>query len=196
MKICLLILVSLSSFSAFTACRYSIQPGTESLSWTGYKFNDRTAVSGSFNDLSIKTVSNAMKPQGLLSHAALWIDTNSFESKNPARNSNIVKNLFRKVQKGRVIHARVTDLKLIKKMATVAINWGESEQMVDMAFSFDKANSSIVLEGIIDLVKLGFGDAFSSLKRSCKGKHKGKDGVVKSWSDVKIVVSAKIEKNC
>lgn len=169
-------------------CEFKLN-SNPTLTWTGYKFSEKSPVSGTFNDVEFKALANKDFSKFLKS-ISLSLDAFSFESKNKARNKNIVTSLFKKVVNGQMIKANVKAVRLEDKIIEVSLDWGNKTHTVSFPYSYE--NGKFEMAQSIDLIKLGHEKAYNSLKKACKVHHRGKDKKVVSWSEVKITVKANI----
>lgn len=193
MKFLTIILASLIGNQLFASnCQYTVKD--KSLTWTGYKFSEKSPVSGTFNTMAINTLESASSIELLIKSANVWIDTESFESKDSMRNRNIVKNLFKKISGGRTLTVHVKNVDLDKKKATAHLAWAQEHYPV--VLDYNEQNNTLELTSKIDLLELGFKGPFEALKKACKAYHKGKDGKVVTWSEVMIKVTVQLEKKC
>jgi hypothetical protein len=50
--------------------------------------------------------------------------------------------------------------------------------------------------GSFDMLDFGLKTAFDSIHQACFEKHKGADGVSKTWTEVEVRIAAKVSKTC
>jgi hypothetical protein len=187
----------LIGFTAFTqieanasSCTYSLVDGTEKVTWTGYKFTEKTGVSGTFDNVKVSH-KTANSLEDLLKSISFEIDTKSINSGNPARDMTLQKTVFAFLSVPETIKGEVkaaTDKSIDVKMTL-------NEQM-NAAFDYTASEGVIKAEGDIDLTQNGLLKSFKAVAEACKALHTGKDGVSKTWSDVNIQLQASFEEKC
>ena len=188
-----LILTGLLTFTyqgTQAACTYSLVDGSEKVTWTGFKFTEKTGVSGTFDKLTVshKTADNLKE---LLESINFKIDTKSINSGNPARDATLQKTVFGflsvpKSIKGSVVNAT-------KKNIDVKMTLN---QKMDTTFSYTAKEGRITALGSIDLAQNGLIKGFNALKEACKILHTGANGASKTWADVQIKLEANYEEKC
>lgn len=194
----LLMIITFTVSSSFAAnkskCTYKLEKKSEKIGFTGYKFTEKAGVDGTFKSVRITTSENGAESLvKLVGGSSFWIDEKSFDAGNAARNKNITESLWDNIA-GTTLSGHVLSINSKNKTLKIRLEMGKKDHDVEMKYTYEKQNFSA--EGTIDLIKLGFNDAFSALEKKCAVLHKGKDGKSKTWSDVAIRVSAKITKNC
>ena len=168
----------------WSAAAFSQNYGTPELTFTGYKFTEKEAVSGTFKKINWNfTKSGAAKD--VIPNTTAVIDSYSIEAGKPARNTNITKGLFKKWG-GQNINVKVTGFDVASQIAQVQISIGKLSRVVP--FKVSESHAALVFVGSIDLIEFGLGKAFQSLSKLCAVHHKGKDGIVKTWSVVDLEV--------
>ncbi len=168
----------------WSAAAFSQNYGSPELTFTGYKFTEKEAVSGTFKKINWK-FSNSGSAQDVITSASAVIDSYSIEAGKPARNTNITNGLFKKWG-GQNIKVKVLSFDEAAQLAKVQISIGKLTRVVP--FKVTQAESNLLFTGSIDLIEFGLGKAFQSLSKLCAVHHKGKDGVVKTWSVVDLEV--------
>jgi hypothetical protein len=182
-----LALLSLSFFSftalGATACQY-LPEATPVLKWTGFKFTEKSAVSGTFTEMTLVKTNNKRRYVGLsgmlMSHH-LSINTLSVDAGLPARNTNLVAGLF-KTFSDTTMRARIS--KVDKKTAQMVLAWGGKDYTLPLDLKDD--GKSVTLTGKMDFLKMGLKEAYNSIHAQCKDVHTGSDGVAKTWSEVEL----------
>ncbi len=159
---------------------------------TGYKFQEKEGVTGTFEDLVVNAAQTADNIEEILLTANFEMTEDSLEFGKPARNSNILKGLLKNIP-GDKIKGSVTSVDNSAKTVMVGLDWGGSTHSVEMEFEYN--GSDLSLRGTIDLLELGFNSAFGELAKLCKVHHM-KNGESKTWSDVSILASVPVVKTC
>ena len=177
-----LLLLSLSIFSKVTVSEPAIK-------FTGYKFSNKTGVSGTFKKVDWSYKKSAANIEGALKGASFVIDSFSIDAGKKARNKNITSALF-KNWGGREIKGKVVKVVRDRKIAFTKFTVGEKS--FEVPFRYALKNEKVVLSGVIDLIEVGFGKSFKLLSKKCGPWHKGKDGKTLTWSEVALEVSASV----
>ena len=176
---------------AWGTCRYRV--ATPELSFTGYKFTEKTGVSGRFQTIEWAFIQEGPSLSSILASSSVWIDSHSIDAGNTARNKNITKGLFRNLG-GRTIRGLISQMKG-DKLAHLKLFMGEREVSLPLTVTDDK-RGHLTLKGSLDLVAVGFQQAFSALEKICRSLHRGKDGKSKTWPVVNLVIKATYTKEC
>lgn len=175
-------------FTLITFQVFALTVETPEIKFTGYKFTDKVGVSGTFKkiDWNLKETGESLKD--ILLGSSVKIDSHSIDAGKTARNINITNGLF-KNWGAREITGQFVKVDEGKKIATLEFNVGETKNLVDMAYEVKEG--VLKLSGTIDLIEMGFSEAFNKLGKICAVYHKGKDGVVKTWSEVLVEITTK-----
>ena len=185
----LLLSATLALYSLFSLAAVELS-GNPQLKFTGYKFSEpeKVGVSGTFKKITWNIPQSGTSIQEIIRKSSAEIDTYSIDAGNAARNSNITRGLFKTwgAQNVSGVFKDVTG-----KSATLHLTVGEKTVKIPMTLT--KKDKEIKLVGVMDLLKLGFGDAFKSLSDVCGPNHKGKDGVTKTWSEVDLEITAALK---
>jgi len=176
-------------------CTYRLFDSPE-LTWTGYKFNNKTPVSGTFKRFEVKTVETAPSVADVLGNGFFYIQTSLIDAGLPARNTNIMNGLFAKLVGGKSIRGLVQSVDAKKQELIMGLWMNGKMHSVPMSYSWAERDGKFSLTGSIDLLKMGMNDAFKSLATTCSTWHKGSDGVTKTWSEVALEVKGRIVKEC
>lgn len=158
------------------------------LKFTGYKFTSKEGVSGTFKDIRWQYPRQAKTIEEALSQASMEIDSYSIDAGNEARNTNITEALFKNwgAQK---VKAKVLAVDSDKALLRTQLQVGELTKEIPLRYRIE--DNELVLNGSMDLLALGFKQAFAKLAETCKGLHTGADGVAKTWSEVDLELRAK-----
>ena len=193
--LCLMLTISFSTISCEkevkkTPAKFSIEPQTITVNWTGYKTTDKVAVNGVFQEIVIQNIKNDTTAVGALNNSNFDIPVSSLFSKDPTRDSKL-KELFFGVMDATVsltgtlnINADGTgnvDLKMNGVQHKVPINYVVSGQLVE-------------LEGTLHLEDFKAESALASISKACFDLHKGADGISKTWSEVGISAAIYLKK--
>jgi len=173
-------------------CTYQLNTDEAKFEVTGYKFESKEGVTGTFKEWSLNANPTGENIEEILSSVSFEIVEKSLEFGKPARNTNILKGLLKNIP-GDNITGMISSVDDNAKTVMVDLSWGGNSHEVEM--EYDYSDSVMTLRGVIDLLELGYTKAFGELAKLCKVHHM-KNGTAKTWSDVSIVSSAPLIKNC
>jgi len=180
----------LSVQKANAECKYSLVEESQKIKWTGYKFTEKSGVSGSFSQINVKsTESDSLK--GLLKSIVFEVDTNSVDSGNAARDATLMKTVFAFMSVPQTISGTVTKV----DDTTLDVSMVMAKKM-GAKFDYTAKDGKILAKGGIDLKENGLIRAFDAVKLACSALHTGEDGVSKTWPDVAIELEASYEEKC
>ena len=172
----------------FSICAFSkVDVGTPSIKFVGYKFTNKTAVSGTFKKVTWKYKKVASDIEDSLMGAAFVIDSYSIDAGKTARNKNITSALF-KNWGAREIKGEV--VKVIKARRIAFTKFSVGEKTFEVPFRYKMQGKKVVLSAVIDLMEVGFSKSYKLLAKKCAPWHRGKDGKTLTWSEVALEVSA------
>ncbi len=175
-------------------CTYGVRKSGVMLRWLAFKTTERIGVSGTFGDVRIK--SNQVSPslQALFESVSFEIDTKTILSNDDGRDKKIIHFFFEKLVNGNVISGSVksVDVPNKKGIFTVEMN-GMSH---DMPFNFTQEKKELIVTAFMDVNKWSAQEALAAINMACEEKHKGKDGISKTWPDVNIDIRIPLALNC
>ena len=166
---------------------WTLDADQSSVHWTGYKTTKMVPVSGEFKSFEITGVKPYADMLATLKNARIRIKVASIFSSNEDRDSKLVEYLFGKMMQTNDIYARVEGIDVKNQQIKLNINMNNHEKVVPMNYNIDTEKGTITMEGKIDLVKdFDAGEPLYFFHTACEDKHKGEDGVSKTWSEVGI----------
>jgi len=178
-------------------CTYSVDPGAIAVTWTAFKFTDKTAVTGRFNTTKVDGPRSASSPIELAKGLSMEIDGASVETDNPARNATIGEFFFGQFKPGPKIAASVQDVKGDDAKGTIDMEITMNGTSRVVPFAYTATPEGVVeAKGAFDMMDFALGDAHASIHRTCEEQHTGKDGVSKTWTDVEVLVKGSFTKRC
>jgi hypothetical protein len=158
------------------------------MSFTGYKFLQKEAVSGTFKDITWNIAAGKTLKEILLK-TRVEIDSYSIDAGNPARNSNIKNGLFQNWGSQKI---EITVKKYLDSLNVVQTELKVGKIKRKIFFQINQQNDELIMTASIDLVAMGFQKAFQELAKLCSAFHKDALGTSKTWSVVDLEVRAKI----
>ncbi len=191
----LTLLVTSASWSA--ECPKRFDPSEAYVGWTAYKTTDKVGVDGRFLKTEFKGNSQGPTVAKILRGLRVSVDVSSVETDKPARNATILQGFFKNLADGMKVVGSVEKVSGTDEKGTFVLDLriNGKTQAVPMSYSVNEAKQ-FEATGEIDILKFGARKAFGALHELCKELHKGKDGVSKTWSDVKIVLRAPVHSSC
>jgi len=193
MKTFLFSLLVLTASTAFAeTCIHSIKQNSQKLTWTGYKYSEKAAVSGTFDKI-IFTQKNegADSMAGLIDSIEFVIDTNSTNSGNAARDSTLKKTIFGYLKTPNTISGKFKNTTQLDTVTEISVN-----EDMEIKLNLEAKDGKLVATGSLDLLENGLKKSFDSVHIACKGLHTGEDGVSKTWSTVDLKIEADYEVKC
>lgn len=176
-------------------CSFQIKEDTAKLTWTGYKFTEKKAVSGSFGKISWSQNKAASSLKGLMESISWEIDTSSVSSGDKARDFSLYTKFFELMKTGKKIAGNVKTFDPINKSAVASIEMNGVTH--DVKFKVDSDKSSMTFSGQLKLSEqFQVVASVNSLAAACKELHTGKDGKAVTWDEVGLEVSASITETC
>ena len=88
-------------------CAYSYDHSASEFIWTAYKYNQKTGVKGTFDDISVSGLEGNGSVADLFSGAEITIATESVNSGDPDRDPKIVEHFFGKLEGGETMDIKI-----------------------------------------------------------------------------------------
>ncbi len=165
--------------------QWILNEDASSIHWTGYKTTGKIPVKGVFKTFKIKGVKPATDLQTALQNAQAAINIYSIFSNNESRDKKLISKLFENMTDTQNIYARIEKINPDNQSALMTINMNAHEKTVPVQLQIDEKSGKITLNGSIDLLKdFEAHTAFEQFHEACFDKHKGEDGVSKTWTEV------------
>lgn len=189
----LFILMSAHQFARADTCIYAIDSGATTMTWTGYKFTQKTPVSGSFDNIDFNKKS-AESVEEALTSIDFSVDTASINSDNPIRDKKLALFVFGKLINPGRITGKVISYSEKEKKAVARLNMNDVTQEVPFQVSVEK--NQYTFRGTIDLLDFNMKGSLNAIHTACEALHTGEDGKSKTWSTVDLEVKTKLEEEC
>jgi len=164
------------------AITYSIEPKTTTINWTAYKTTDKVPVKGVFKTVTVTNSKASTNPFDVLNNLEFNIPVNSIDTKNEARDAKLVKDFFGSMKDTQTLKGHINlgkngkgdiDLTMNGMTAKFPISYVVSGQLAEINATLNLDNWKAQL-------------AIEALNKVCNEKHKGKDGISKTWNEVDI----------
>ncbi len=195
MSIALLITGLATDGHAAPKCDFRLD-GQPELQWTAFKTTAKAPVKGSFKTIAVRSKNGGSSVPGLLNSIIYNLAAGATTQGEAARDSNISKAFFQKMAGSDHIlgslKAKGDDR---KGELTVQLRMNGEAREIKIPYAVNE-QGVLTAQGSTDLLKLGLRVPFDSLHVLCGDLHRGEDGVSKTWSEVELLVTAKVDRNC
>ena len=128
-------------------CYYTYNPVNTTLTWTAFKFNEKTPVSGTFNEVNIDGAEVLSNPVELIEKLSFSIPVSSLNTQNPERDEKIKNLFFNVLQNTNMLTGNVVSLKEGK--AQIKLKMNDVERVVEGIYTLEENN--FVFEATLDL---------------------------------------------
>ncbi len=169
---------------------YTVLNKDVQINWTGYKTTDKIPVKGTFKNVELLNVKNAESPVKVIHDLEFKIPVASIFSKDSIRDYKLVNFLFGNMKNTISIKGKISLDDNGKGVSTLSLNGLEKEVPV----TYTVKDNEIHINTVIDLNNWQAQAAVTALNDVCSEKHKSKDGISKTWSEVGIDVMVKTTK--
>ena len=167
--------------------KWVLDEDSSSIHWTGYKTTGKVAVKGVFQNFKIRGIKPSSDLKSAIKNALAEINVYSIFSDNEDRDKKLIVKLFKNMTDTPKIYARIERLGEDNQSAMMSIKMNAHKKTVPVKVVIDEKNGKVTISGRIDLIKdFEAGKAFEQFHKACFKKHKGKDGVSKTWTEVAV----------
>jgi polyisoprenoid-binding protein YceI len=173
-------------------CYYTYNAATTELTWTAYKFNEKTPVSGTFNEIRVSGNETMNSAEDLLLAMSFEIPVNSVNSQNPERDGKIQEHFFGTMANTAVLSGKLS--KLSNGKATLELTMNTVTSSVEGSYTLE--DGKFAFTGTIDLTKFNGQSAVKKLNDICYDLHIGQDGVSKLWDEVELNFTTSLKQDC
>ena len=173
-------------------CIYNYDESSTKLTWTSYKFTEKTGVSGTFDEINVLISNPSDNLFNTLTGATFAIPVNSVNSENPERDLKIQDHFFGSMQSTEVISGLIKTIDETSALVEITMNGMSKEYNGQIQVEDEK----VTLSTTIDLVDFEAQNSVDSLNSVCYDLHKGEDEISKLWSVVDIKVETTLKKDC
>lgn len=194
-------LLPLSAFAAKKECRFVVDTGSVKVAWTAFKTSEKTPVQGTLKDLTFKTpVKGGKSLKAVLAQTKAFgqIDSEKkSDSGNPARDLTLFQKFFSLIASQGKVSGAFTHIKGDEKAGQMdlRLDLNGKARAVTMKYTMN-STGDFEASGEFDMNDYGLEAALASIHKACEELHKGKDGVSKTWPNVGVKLTAKINKDC
>ena len=173
-------------------CYYTYNPANTKLTWTAYKFTDKTPVSGTFNEMNIEGAEVLNDPLQLIEGLSFSIPVASVNTQNPERDEKIKQSFFGVLENTSLLTGKVISMKDGK--AELQLNLNDVESIVEGSYTIDGGDFRFT--ATLDLNQFDALNGIESLNKVCEDLHIGADGVSKLWEVVDLSFETKLNMDC
>ena len=166
-------------------CSYTAKGA--SVGWEAYKTPKKVGVKGTFDAIAFEA-EGAESVVKLLEGAKVRINTKRVNSGNEGRDKTLAESFFA-LMASETIEGSVKTVNSDKNEMIVSLSMNGVERDVPMTYSEEGEN--LRADGYIDMFDFALDKAHASINEACYDLHSGK-----TWSDVKVSVEIKVEKEC
>ncbi len=166
--------------------KYSIEPKSTTIKWTAFKTTEKIPVSGVFKTINITNIKETTNTNDALNGLEFSIPVNSLDSKNEDRDTKLINSFFGSMKDTKNLTGKIHLKENGKGSITLKMNGITKDFPISYAISGQLAQ----IEATIDLDNWQAKLAIDALNKVCFDKHKGADGISKTWNEVKINITS------
>ena len=170
--------------------KFSIEPKTITVNWTGYKTTDKVAVKGQFKEIEISNIKESGTAVDALNGVEFSIPISSLFTDEPIRDSKL-KQLFFGVMDNTL---SLTGTLNLSKDGTGAIDLLMNGVQQKIPVTYIASGQLVELEGTMNLDNWNGQAALASINEACFDLHKGPDGISKTWNEVAVNAAVYLRK--
>ncbi len=173
-------------------CTYAYDATSTKLTWTAFKFTEKTGVSGTFDKIEVQTKENSEEMLQTLAGATFSISVEKINSDNPDRDMKIQTSFFGAMDGTQNISGEILSIDENEAIVEIKMNGVTQAYAGKIAVSGEKINFNTT----IDMLDFDAQNAVDSLNKVCNDLHKGADGISKLWSEVDIEIETEMVREC
>ncbi len=161
---------------------YSVDPKTSVVKWTAYKTTEKIPVSGTFKTITILNPKDANSAKEALNGIQFEIPVNSIDSKNSDRDAKLVKDFFGTMKDTQ----KLTGTIHLGDNGKGSVNLKMNDIGKDFPITYVLSDQIVEMNATMDLNNWQAKAAIDALNKVCFDKHKGQDGISKTWNEVTL----------
>jgi len=177
-------------------CEIVLETQAIMVKWTAFKFTEKTAVGGRFDEVVIDGPQRGKDWRELALNSSFAIKTLSVNSENPERDEKIGRHFFGNLENGHKIEGLILELNGSEFEGQGKIELEMNGMHSTIPCTYFKSENLIVLTGTLDVVNWEGQSATDSLNTICYDLHKGADGISKLWTEVGFEVQMPYGYDC
>ena len=169
--------------------KYSLEEKTTTVNWTAYKTTEKIPVKGIFKTIHLKNIKVENNPFDAINGVEFEIPVNSIDTNNKGRDEKLINSFFGTLKDTQSIKGKIElndngkgifNITMNGISFKVPMNYVISGQLTDFTATLNLDNWKAQL-------------AIDALNKVCNEKHKGKDGISKTWKQVDIHIVSYIK---
>jgi polyisoprenoid-binding protein YceI len=184
----IIIIFSFTTFSCKKAkvevpkAKYSIETKTTTINWTAYKTTAKLPVKGVFKEINISNGKTAQTPKDVLNGLEFSIPVSSIDSKDPTRDAKLVKDFFGTMKNTQNLTGKIK----IGENGKGSVNLTMNGITFELPLTYIISGQLAEIEATMNLDNWQAKLAIETLNKVCNEKHKGEDGISKTWNEVNL----------
>ena len=178
-------------------CTYSVVSDSVKVEWTSFKYTEKTAVGGKFEQFELGNTVAASSPVEAFKNATLKIKTSAVNSNNADRDMKIKRDFFGSMQDSDFLKGTIKSLKGLENGngdAVISITMNGIEK--DQVFKWIADEEMVEFNTKLTIEDWNAKPSLDSLNHVCEDLHKGSDGKSILWPTVEVKVYAPLKKEC
>lgn len=172
-------------------CIYSYDENSSEFEWEAYKTENKVAVAGGFNVISVESDSSE-DPIQMIQSIKFEMEASSVESNDETRNNNIKDYFFKTINTAKIVGHFVSIDENGKAKIAVTMNGIEFEFEGDYQYE----NDLFSFKTVVDMASWNALSGIEALNEQCHDLHMGADGNSKLWSEIALRFKTRIKKEC
>ena len=160
---------------------YQVSSQGSEVHWTGYKFTEKTPVTGKFKTITVTKAPTAKSQLAAFNGVEFSIPTSSIFSDNAIRDGKLASLFFGIMDQTEFITGT-----FVTKEEHIFLNLKMNGKLKEIPLEHNIADRHVRLQGTLNILDFGAEAAFNSIHKACELLHTGTDGVSKTWEDVAI----------
>ena len=185
-----MVLTSCKKEAKKEVAKFSVEPQTITVNWTGYKTTDKIAVTGKFEEVKVTNTKEGETALEALNGIEFDIPVISLASGDNERDGKL-KELFFAVMEAT---SSLTGTLNLNDNGTGAIKLTMNGVTKDIPVTYVISSQLVEIEDSMILDDWNAQSALESLAKACFDQHKGPDGVSKTWNEVGVKAAIYLKK--
>lgn len=161
-----------------------------SVAWTAYKFTDKIAVWGTFEDYTITKENESGSIERILTKLKISIPTECVDTGNAIRDFKLSTSFFEAFKTfsidGTILNANDGEGTVKLKMNNISLN---------TPFTYSLQKDTISLFTHLDLKRWKGNEALARIEKECLAHLEGVDHISKLWPDVDVLIKLPVNNN-
>jgi len=168
---------------------YTINPEDTKVNWTAYKTTEKVAVTGSFSKIIVENIKSGATVMEALNGINFKLPVDSIFSQSALRDSKIKKFFFGTMLNTEAIKGTI----YLENSTSGYVSISMNGIYHDLPITYKVNGQFVTMEAVLNLDNWKAQLALEALNDACEDLHAGSDGIAKTWSEVKIDVSAHLK---